>query len=363
MPIRPPVRVLSPILMERDRIIEAIRQTIDLTFDAADTGCIRRAGEVDRLVYFFLEGLPLIEDQFNRILGTHGIRSTLSGIFCHQTPKVEPIPNATANTQTCELGDILFLVTYGRVLYGSYLGNALLVQAKEDVRSIAGNLQEHLYENATAFNYTTPANLAGQRRSLAWCENALWYWSFDGPWSSPVDWRTAGFRPRPAPRNRRGFPFETILADLICGVRGKRVRRLLENSADADWSKIVDDLIRQTALAAFRRQNAYVSRNQEPIRGEDAVRAVNATLGPNSPFLIRSSFKKIFSIFDEQLAAIGAKIEDGGHEFNEERFKKHEGNARRFSGSGDLPPMLGDERNSNENDGGCSFVIMDFSPA
>jgi len=149
---------------------------------------------------------------------------------------------------------------------------------------------------------------------------------------------------------------------LICGVRGKRVRRLAENSTDTDWSKIVDDMIRQTALATFQRKNAYVSRNQEPLRGEDAVRAVNATLGPNSAFLIRSSFKRVFSIFDERLAAIGQEIEDAGREFNEERFKKHEGNAKRFSGSGDLPPILGNERNVDENGGGCSFVIMDFSP-
>jgi hypothetical protein len=135
--------------MERDRIVEAIKQTIDQTFDAADAGCRERPGEVDRLVYFFLEGLPLIEDQFNRILGPYGIHSTLSGIFCHQTPKVEPHPNVQAKNHTCELGDILFLVTYGRVLYGSYLGNSFLVQAKEDVRSIAGNLQEHLYGSST----------------------------------------------------------------------------------------------------------------------------------------------------------------------------------------------------------------------
>lgn len=362
MPIRPPVRVLSPILMERDRIVEAIRQTIDQTFDAADAGCVMRAGEVDRLVYFFLEGLPLIEDQFNRILGRHGIHSTLSGIFCHQTPKVEPIPNGNAKNQTCELGDILFLVTYGRVLYGSYLGNAFLVQAKEDVRSIAGNLQEHLYENATGFNYVSPRNLAGQQRSLAWCDNALWYWSFDGPWRSPVEWVTAGVRPRPSQNSPRPVPFEIVLGDLICGVRGKRVRRLQANSSDMDWSKIVDDLIRQTALATFRRQNAYVSRGREPLRGEDAVRAVNSTLGPNSPYLIRSSFGKIFSIFDDELAALGQKIESAGREFDEERFKRE--NEKRFYETDTPPPNLGNERMGNDDDdGGCSFVIMDFSAA
>ncbi len=258
------------------------------------------------------------------------------------------------------MGDILFLVTYGRLLYGSYLGNAFLVQAKEDVRSIAGNLQEHLYESATDFTYTTPKNLVGEQRNLAGCDNALWYWSFDGPWRSRVEWRTAGVRPRPPGNFARVSPFEIVLTDLICGVRGKRVRMLPENSTATDWSRIVDDLIRHTARAAFRRQNAYVSRNQDPIRGEDAVRAINSTWGQNSPYLIRSSFGRIFKIFDGELAHLGEKIELAGKNFNEEAFKR--GQEKRF-GSDTPPPILGNERpgNADDGDGGGSFVIMDFS--
>jgi hypothetical protein len=64
MPIRPPASILSPLLLERDRSVGAIGSTIRQTFAAADVGCVGKAGEVDKLVYFFLEGLPLIEDQF-----------------------------------------------------------------------------------------------------------------------------------------------------------------------------------------------------------------------------------------------------------------------------------------------------------
>jgi hypothetical protein len=176
-----------------------------------------------------------------------------------------------------------------------------------------------------------------------------------------VEWVTAGVRPRPRHNAPRPVPFEIVLGDLICGVRGKRVRKLQADSPDIDWSKIVDDLIRQTSLATFRRQNAYVSRGQEPLRGEDAVRAVNATLGANSPYLIRSSFGKILSIFDEELATLGQKIESAGKEFDEARFKR--ANGKRFDGTGNPPPLLGNERIGNDDDdGGCSFVIMDFSP-
>ena len=160
-------------------------------------------------------------------------------------------------------------------------------------------------------------------------------------------------------------PFEVALTDMICCVNGRRARSLDATSTENGWSRIVDDLIRHTARAVFKRQNAYVSRNQEPLRGEDAVRAVNAAMGPNSPFLIRSSFGKILSIFDPELAELGKKIEWEGKAFEEDQFKKaHE---RRYStkerGNDLPPPPLGSERpgSGDDDSGGCSFVIMDFT--
>ncbi len=58
MTIRPPQRILTEILLQRDRLTQAIRTGIDHSFTAAETGCAGNPGEVDRLVYFFLEGLP-----------------------------------------------------------------------------------------------------------------------------------------------------------------------------------------------------------------------------------------------------------------------------------------------------------------
>lgn len=365
MPIRPPTRLLSPILLERDRLIGAIRQTINQTFSAAEAGCVGQAGEVDKLVYFFLEGLPLIEDQFNRILEDHGVQSTLSGIFCHQTPKVTPSPHFQDKNRTCELGDILFLVTYGRRLHGSFIGNAILVQAKESVGTLGGTLQEHLYAKATDFTYALPGALANQQRFLHECHNALWFWGFDDypQWAAPIRWQTSGLlaRGRRAPR----MPFENVLGDLICGVTGRRARMLTASSTDSGWSKIVDDLIRHTARKTFTRQNAYVSRDKEPMRGEDAVRAINSSIGFNSPFLIRSSLGRIFSIFDDELAKLGIGLEEQGQQFDTDKFK-HQHHERFQAEERDFiapPPILGNERpRGNDDDGGgCSFVIMDFS--
>jgi len=274
MPIRPPARLLAPILLERDQLVHAVGQTINQTFDAANAGCVGQAGEVDKLVYFFLEGLPLIEEQFNRILHRHGVHTTLSGIFCHQTPKVNPQPTPTHKPSSCELGDILFLVTYGRRLYDRFLGNALLVQAKEDARTIGGSVQEFLYESANGFKYLLPRSLAGQLRSLSECHHSLWYWDFNGQLPlrfAPFFWHTAGISARRPQQFRHHRPFEFVLLDLICGVTGRRVRGLEANSTEDGWSKIVDDLIRVTARSAFRRQNAYISRNRCAVKMPSAL--------------------------------------------------------------------------------------------
>jgi hypothetical protein len=367
MPIRPPAEILGPLLMERDRMIYSITQTINLTFSAAEVGCAGQAGEVDRLVYFFLEGLPALENQFRHIFRPHRIRPTISGIFCHQTPRVEPQPSAKLAQQSCELGDLLFLITYGRRLYNNYLGNAFLVQAKQDARSVRGTLQECLYETADSFLYRSPGGLAGQYRNLTDCPYALWYWEFtDRVWWSelPYRWSTGGLCARRHIYPQAEWPFSLVLADLICGVVGRRVRAS-HGTNQQDWSRIVDDMIRHTAKSTFRRQNAYISRNREPLRGEDAIRAVGATGAADVPFLIRSSFGHIFKIFDPELHEIGMKLEYLSEHFDEEKFKKEQHERFRAADEGSIsePPRLGNERPDipEGGDGGCSFVIMDFS--
>jgi hypothetical protein len=365
MPIRPPANILAPLIMERERLTHAIAQTINHTFTAAEVGCQGRPGEVDRLVYFFLEGLPVLEVQFNHILHQYGVQATLSGIFCHQTPKVEAVPDFAPDPGECELGDILFLVTYGRRLRNTFAGNALLVQAKEHLHTVRDTRQDHLYTNARDFIYRSPRRLRGARRSLAEGTNALWYWGFrEGRFPVPPPyWHTEGSRARRA--RHYNHPFEFCLMDLICGVNGRRVWILEQNDPSIGWSKIVDDLIRTTALSALHRQNAYVSRNREVLRGEDAVRAVNGLIGDAlPPFLIRSSLKRLLGYFDAEIARAGETLEKIGLDFEEGAFfKTRPANPKeKMPESGGTPP-LGNERLSagQEDDGGCSFIIVDFS--
>ncbi len=370
MTIRPPQAILTEILLRRDRLMRAIRTGIDYTFTAAEHGCKGPPGEVDRLVYFFLEGLSAIEGQFNGILNGSGVRATLSGIFCHQTPRVVPDPASPTTPPGCELGDILFLATYGSRLYGRYLGNALLVQAKENASSVDGTTQSHLYEVATAFDYTTPDSLANQSRSLAGCDFSLWYWGFRRRfWDYPDRWMTEGIAARPRQRDGFEMPFEQALMDLICGVNGQRVKALSPTSTEAGWNKIVDDLIRVTARSAFRRQNAYISRDpeREPLRGEELIRVLLACRNStNAPFLVRCSLDRIFGFFnDDELAKIGKALTTNSQEFDRDKFlSQYERKGETPPEGGDAaPPSLGNERPPilDGDGGGCSLVIIDFA--
>lgn len=363
MTIRPPQRILTEILLRRDRLTKAIRTGIDHSFTAAETGCAGRPGEVDRLVYFFLEGLPAIEGQFNQILLGSGVKATLSGIFCHQTPRCTPIPPSPSSPPGCELGDILFLVTYGGRLYSHYLGNAMLVQAKENAVSVGGTTQAFLYERAREFSYTAPGQLAGNVRSLRDSSYALWYWGFlRHHWRPGWEWSSEGIVARPIAAHRAMRPFEVALMDLICGVSGRRVKALDPGDPEEGWSRIVDDLIRVTARSAFRRQNAYVSRDKEPLRGEEVSRVLHDMAGSQEcPNLVRCSLGRIFEFFDKELAEIGQKLTSNSESFDREVFLRDFPERKMDSDSNEVPPILGNKRPEGPEDGsGSSFVIMDF---
>lgn len=364
MTIRPPQHILSEILLRRTQMTHALATAIDHSFTAAERGCAGRPGEVDRLVYFFLHGLPAIEGQFNSILNGSGVQATLSGIFCHQTPRVRPVPASPHSPAGCELGDILFLVTYGGRLYSHYLGNALLMQAKEQLRSVRGTTQAHLYEVATSFDYSWPAPLAGQTRLLHDTSYALWYWGMNPDhWRFHRAWFTEGVAARPTPVAQSMSSFEDALMDLICGINGRRVKALQAGDPSVGWSKIVDDLIRVTAHSAFTRRNAYISRYRRPLRGEEITRVLQHLADtPRAPFLIRCSLDRIFEFFGNGLEKVGVALTESSKAFDADEFSKEHSKGAKARDGGASPPMLGNGRPEpvDGDNGGCSFVIIDF---
>jgi len=52
--------------------------------------------EPDLVLSFFLHGLEQLESDWNAHLSSWGLSVKLSGVFSHQTPKVEPQPLASS---------------------------------------------------------------------------------------------------------------------------------------------------------------------------------------------------------------------------------------------------------------------------
>lgn len=251
MPIPPPNAILLPLMQERLNIQKVIANSITRSF-----GIVPNGDEPTKLAAFFVHGLPSLQRYLHTILFPYGIKTTVSGIFCHQKPEVKPLPPPTTlHRKSCELGDALFLVTYGKPTQGSFLGNGILVQAKNNL-NLAGGVQKFLYEQANGFSYFRTTGLNQERRCLNGCANSLWYWNFASQscicgWNS-CQGTTANCARRPS-QSKVHATFDCVLTQMMCGFRGRRFRKLANPSHTVGWSRIVDDLIRVTAKTYFNR--------------------------------------------------------------------------------------------------------------
>src|SRR5436189_6460263 len=123
MVYQPTTKILRALVAERLEIVRSIDDTLAYTSARADTECLKKAGEVDYVAFFFLYGLRVIEARMRDALRKHDVTVAVAGVFCHQSPKVR-FTHAGAQ-ESCELGDITFLATYGKKLRGGGLGNAV----------------------------------------------------------------------------------------------------------------------------------------------------------------------------------------------------------------------------------------------
>jgi len=103
MSYHPRQRISTSLQSHRFAIEEAITNAVDLSFQAAEAGTRSAAQEPDFIAYFFKDGLQRLEVALNSIVRQSNIRVTLSGIFCHQTPKVYPSVNGVQTPVACSL--------------------------------------------------------------------------------------------------------------------------------------------------------------------------------------------------------------------------------------------------------------------
>ena len=378
MPYRPPYNILTPLLLVRPRIIGLFAEVINHSFQAAEYQHHTQTTEVDRLLYFFVEGLPILESGLRRLLRPYKVDVTISGVFCHQTPRVRStLPRQSPGE--CELADMTFISSYGRIIGSNGLGNAMLVQAKNRLGEARSRNQEFLYEEAEEFMYTTPRTLSqvvppnSNRRDIRTAENALWYWEYDHyrsyrGYGYPHGWSTHGVLAQTRSPDQQLFftPFEVALFDMIAGVTGKGFHRVPTGSGERGWSHIIDDVLRVTARNLVRSQrSAYIIRGAGHLRGREAHQSIAAVVGQNVSFVARCSLGEVFELMGAEMSNLGKKIEVLNAQFDTEKFRKeylYERPKARGSGDeGGKPPIIyNDGMELESEDGGHSFVVFRF---
>jgi hypothetical protein len=300
--------------------------------------------------------------------------SPVSGILCHKNPLVEfqyqrprrpegrkirlrnsPLLNQLETvTGRCELADIAFLATYGGRLRGGGIGNALLAQTKRDSSDLGGNEDQiRLYREVRDFRYYAKSHGKAHRRLPPKSDPALWHWVLgDGHHAHPNRGNSWFGHPLSTQPDAIWSPAGWAIYQLMTGVIGNGFA--VPHTHDQGWDKIIHDLIRITCKKTTRCKNAYTSVLQN-LRGEQALQAVESVLVRNGGQVVKNSFGRIFSHWENgELAAMGKELENPKKQFNELDLM------REFNRGGDEPPRTRKLGSDDNNEGEGSFVIFDL---
>jgi hypothetical protein len=236
--------------------------------------------EPDFVAGLVLESCPLVHAALSSILADYGIRSSLLGVYCHQTPKVTYQGIAGSS---CELGDLLVAHVHASAT-GHVRRNALLYQAKVSSAQpyrlpIRDKVQLRLYAEWPDFEYYNSPPLTGQRRHVTpkMVHAGAQYMLIDD-------------RPPTHPRSgllglRGTYPIGSCMPDDVLRDHNHLAGELLEfllvrsgrpfedrnsSSRASDWSRVVWDLLEAGVRKSFNRKLS--GRRQDPrVAGDPAL--------------------------------------------------------------------------------------------
>lgn len=360
-----PRHIRDALMAEFAPLSEIVDNAVNVSFRTANVECRGQDGEVDKVLSFFIEGLELMETEFNRVLAPRRIEVSIAGIFTHQTPMIElvnPPPD-----RRCELADLCILATYGeRLRPNDGLGNAIFLQAKNDFDHDASPIQRELYEVERDFRYYRPKVLSSLNPNTRILpekgEPALAYWELEQRWWWHGDPRNRATSMLWANQARRQHPprtgFGAAMIDFLRGAGGYGFRA--PQAGQRAWSQIIFDLLNVTALAAVTRRNLNV-RGAPRGAGTISREILRNMRGPQQPFVLRNSLAKILRFYSEELGKIGQHLE-GDEKFPlEEKLKGRNGDGD--GGHDGEPPILGNQREfeGEENGGSGNFILINFS--
>jgi len=352
---------------------------VDLAVENAFRSISRKVGgnptEPDRVLSFFLHGLEEIERGWNSILRHHRLKTSLSGIFIHSTPKVVPRFDSHSSrsradsrfppppARSCELGDLLVIVTNED--YNPGTGTAILLQAKDGFRDQSNAQQRRLYEEADGFNYTSQSTFGKARRAFPDKDSgALSYWDIReerlryrfSPYllysTSMIDAADARLEDSSGLVYR---PFGEVMGGLVFGIAGEVFSP--PTNIDRGWNRIIRDLIEKTAARALTTRMINTHGSGVDRGTETLIRA--GLMDPSGPVVVRNSISEAYRHLapdDTGVAALGEKIEKAALtpdspelEVYRERYPGNEG--------GFLPPLKPRKPSDDDGDDGSDGVV------
>ncbi len=232
--------------------------------------------EPDIVASLVLNGTKIIENEWRNVFNSAGIRIAVTGIYCHQTPKVN---FSGMKRNSCELGDLLWCHVHSDI-DGNVIRNAILYQAKisaDQPHRLRGNDEDQLrlYSTWPAFTYVTPYTLKGQSRHVrpSAPRRGAQYLLID---DRPPESLESGILGSPGT-----YPIGSCITSnpIIdhCDLGLELVHSLELLSGDPfddrkattkenGWSKVVWDILESSAQKAFRRVRSGYS-NQPRISG------------------------------------------------------------------------------------------------
>ncbi|MGP9806266.1 hypothetical protein [Paracoccus sp. NSM] len=243
-------------------------------------GQSKPTGEVGFVAAVVLGGVHDIANAWSPLLRPHGLSVKMSGVLCHQTPRVA-FTDIHGNKVSCELADLLVIVEDNT---GGRLGRrwAALIQAKMaapgggQTLTQPGDLRQ-LDLMSRWPSFTLPRNFAPGARNFSTCTypgkpfDCGRYGLIDGQ-PSP-DWhQQAPACVMPAGGDRLGSFLARMVETGQVGY-GREASGLGD-----DWSRTVDELMKQTYFQFFTYAAGFSRRRQ---RGHSAF-----ALATSDPFFL-----------------------------------------------------------------------------
>ncbi|MGA2158706.1 MAG: hypothetical protein ABSG90_05770 [Dehalococcoidia bacterium] len=254
--------LIEVVQLKKLQLIAGAIQTIDECIVEARRKSAK-PGEVEYVATLVIEGTKKLGRNWSSILSAHGIDINITGIFCHQKPKIK-FPGTSMHS--IEIGDLLFCHFHTNK-NNEEMRNAILYQAKMCGRQISkfgGNelKQFKLYSEWPEFKYVHP-NLGKKTRQIipSAPRRGAEYLLID---KKPLC--IDPFHPcLPClPLSpRRHLSYEMIeLLEFLAGDPFDS-QSASTNPSRNDWSTVIWDLLHISAVSKFTRFNAgYIARDR-----------------------------------------------------------------------------------------------------